>query len=89
LLSGRDSCCRNKTEVWLNNQGIEYDELFMRSEGNNEDDAIIKEKIYKEKIENKYNVMAVFDDRPKVRRMWLRNGLYVFSCDQNCYPVEF
>lgn len=80
LFSGRDSVCRDETILWLDNNGINYDHLIMRPEKNTEKDAIIKERMYREHIEGKYNVRAVFDDRNQVVEMWRSLGL-------PCYQV--
>jgi predicted kinase len=57
--------------------GLEY-ELFMRKNGDLRPDDIIKEEIFREKIEGRYIIKAVIDDRAKVCRMWHRIGLNLF-----------
>ncbi len=57
--------------------------LFMRKEGDYRDDSIVKKEIYEERIKGKYNVIAVFDDRPRVIKMWREQGLFVFNCAQH------
>ena len=89
LLSGRDGSCREETVKWLAENKIDYSELYMREADNCEKDTVIKERIYREKIDGRFVVMAVFDDRACVRRMWLSLGLPVFGCDQAYYPIEF
>lgn len=79
LVSGRDEVCRVETERWLNKYGIQYEELFMRPEGNNEDDRIIKQRIYESQIKEKYQVVFVLDDRNKVVKMWRELGLKCFQ----------
>lgn len=86
IVSGRDGVCRPQTEEWLRRNGIVYDELFMRPAGNTEKDTIVKQRIYDEHIKGKYNVLAVFDDRPCVVRFWRQQGLFVFDCGNG---VEF
>lgn len=75
LVSGRDEVCRKETEKWLKDNGIHYDELFMRPEGNTEKDSIIKRRIFEEHIRDKYNVYFVLDDRNQVVDMWRSLGL--------------
>lgn len=77
IVSGRDESARELTEEWLLKNGITYTELFMRKEGDHRDDTIIKEEIYHQFIEPEYAVIGVFDDRPKVCRMWRKLGLRV------------
>ena len=47
----------------------------MRDKGNFEQDEIIKERIFHKEIEPNYNVLAIFDDRDKVVKMWRNLGL--------------
>jgi hypothetical protein len=46
----------------------------MRPEGDTRPDEVVKRELYKEHIKGKYNVIAVFDDRAKVCRMWNELG---------------
>ena len=82
FLSGREgtSQCRQDTIDWLTKNVCSPDfgckwELLMRGEGNFEPDEIIKERIFHKDIEPKYTVLAVFDDRDKVVKMWRSLGL--------------
>ena len=47
----------------------------MRNKNNFQPDEIVKETIFHKEIEPKYNVIAVFDDRDKVVKMWRNLGL--------------
>lgn len=90
LVSGRDSCCRDLTKKWLIDKGISYyDKLYMRSEGDNRDDRIIKEEIYNKHIKDQYNVLFVLDDRPKMVRHWKDLGLFVLDCNQGDSRIDF
>jgi len=79
LLSGRDGICREQTEQWLADNNIKYTCLFMRDIDNNEKDSIIKERIYREKIESLYNILFILDDRTQVVEMWRNLGLTCFQ----------
>lgn len=57
---------------------IEY-QLFMRKTDDFRKDAIIKEEIYQEHIEGKYNVLLVLDDRRSVVSLWRSLGLTCFQ----------
>lgn len=85
-LSGRDESCRAETEEWLRRWVGEFDELHMRKEGDMRDDRIVKEELYNAHIKGKYNVGLLFDDRPKVARMWKEMGLPVADVGRG---VEF
>ena len=75
LLSGRDCCCTSETESWLESEAIVYDELHMRPAGSHMKDSVVKYDLFKEHVEGKYNVIAVFDDRNQVVDMWRKIGL--------------
>lgn len=77
ICSGRSEDAREATMRWLSHNMIPYDELYMRKEGDKRDDVIVKEEIYHTFIEPKYAVLGVFDDRPKVSRMYRKLGLRV------------
>lgn len=80
LLSGRKESARAATEAWLEHWMIPYDELIMRADDDNRQDAITKKELYENHIQGKYNTLAVFDDRPQVVDMWRRDlGLMVFQ----------
>lgn len=81
FISGREGTleCYNKTFNWLreNILGIYNiaDNIFMRKEKDYRSDEIIKKEIFEENIKDKYNVLAVLDDRKKVVDMWRKEGL--------------
>jgi hypothetical protein len=50
--------------------GIYFDEIFMRPEGNNEKDSVIKKRLFEQHIRGKYYVDFVLDDRDQVVKMW-------------------
>lgn len=70
LFSGRDGVCRPETEEWLERHDIEYDGLFMREKDDDRNDAIIKRELFDAHIRDKYNVLFILDDRPRVCDMW-------------------
>ena len=82
VVSGRDGSCYDLTKQWLIDNRIPFDKLILREVGNNEKDAIIKERIYKENFEGKYNILAVFDDRNQVVEKWREMGLLCLQVAQ-------
>jgi hypothetical protein len=48
----------------------------------NRKDAIMKEELYRQHIEGKYNIKFVLDDRQQVVDMWRGLGLTVFQVDE-------
>jgi len=79
IMSGRDAICRDKTESWLAHNGIQYNALYMRPEGNTEKDSVIKERLYNNHIKGSYNVRFVLDDRDQVVKLWRSLGLKCFQ----------
>lgn len=78
-LSGRDEEFRDVTQQWWYEQGIPFDEFFMRPHGDKQMDAIVKYNLFNNMIGPRYNVLGAFDDRPQVLRMWETIGLPVFA----------
>lgn len=71
IMSGRDSCCEDKTREWLDYWLPQVDyELFMREEGNMQKDTIIKKSLFNNFVNHKYNIHVLYDDRPSVCRMF-------------------
>lgn len=79
VLSGRDSVCRGETVGWLTEHEFWYDAFYMRAEGDMRKDAIVKRELFNKYIKDKYNVVAVFDDRPQMVRLWNLMGLKTFA----------
>jgi hypothetical protein len=72
--------------------------LKMRPIGDNTPDEVLKERWLDESCltvnelsgritQHQHSIDFVFDDRPKVVRMWRRRGVFVFDCNQT--GVEF
>lgn len=71
FMSGRDSCCAVKTRAWLDKYtGILDSYLFMRMQGDNRKDTVVKKELFYKYVNNNFNVHFVLDDRPCILRMW-------------------
>lgn len=78
FMSGRDASCREITNQWLHRYvGLPsaFYELFMRPEGDNRRDDIVKLELFNTHVRNDFNVKYVLDDRAQVVRMWRKLGL--------------
>lgn len=79
LFSGRSDICRPETEKWLKDHiGHTFGnyDLFMRKEGDNRRDSIIKEEMFWEHAAPYWNVVASVDDRNNVlRETWSKLGI--------------
>ena len=82
--SGRNERSRIATQDWLRKNGFSmYQKLYMRKPDDYRSDDIVKQEILDEIIED-YGRKPdmVFDDRPRVVRMWRDNGIFVFNVYQ-------
>lgn len=79
FVSGRKSECREATQAWLLDYFFFEYPLFMRADGDDRDDRIVKEEIYRREIEGKYNVLFVLDDRNRTVAKWRELGLTCFQ----------
>lgn len=82
LMSGRDSAARQKTEAWLQENDVRYDQLHMRAEGDKRRDDLVKYELFNEHIRDQYRVWFVLDDRDQVVKMWRDLGL-------DCFQVNY
>lgn len=82
IFTGRDGVCEADTKQWLKDNKVYFDEFYIRPEGNQEKDFVIKERLFDNHIKDKYNVKYILDDRPQVIKMWHNKGLFVLNCQQ-------
>lgn len=81
FLSGRDEVCRTETYNWLDlhlPEELWAFTLKMRKSGDSRKDSIIKEELFWP-LTKDFDIVAVFDDRPAVVRMWKDLGLTVID----------
>lgn len=85
FVSGREETCYDLTLNWIHkNCSYSFDlykkgiNLYMRKEKDHRKDVIVKLEIL-EDLSSKYNILAVFDDRPSVCRMWRDAGIEVYQ----------
>jgi len=83
--SGRNERSRAATVAWLDANGFWWPgaSLYMRKADDFRSDDIVKREILDEIIRD-YGKKPdmVFDDRPRVVRMWRDNGIFVFNVYQ-------
>ena len=75
---GRSEDTRAMTVAWLQKHGIKFEKLYMRAENDYRSDDIIKKELL-DKIVDDWGKKPdiVFDDRPRVVKMWRDNGVFV------------
>lgn len=83
LVSGREDKYIEPTKLFLNKHNVSYDLLLMRESGDFRKDSIIKKEIFKNKIEGKFSIEFVLDDRNQVVDLW-RNELKI-----PCFQVDY
>ena len=84
LASGRNERSRQATKEWLRANGLGgYQKLYMRKTDDFRNDSIVKREMLDEIIDfyGKKPDM-VFDDRPRVVKMWRDAGVFVFDVYQ-------
>lgn len=80
-MSGRKSITREKTESCLRRDDVPFKHLFMRADGDDRADNIIKHELFNAHVRDNYDVQFVLDDRDQVVDMWRAMGL-------KCVQVE-
>jgi hypothetical protein len=78
-ISGRDERSRLATTIWMRSHDVPFDELIMRPAHDVRPDHVVKEHLYSDRIEPRFSVLGVFDDRDQVVAMWRRIGLPCFQ----------
>jgi len=81
LVSGRGSEYRQPTIDWLRKHGVNFDNLYMRAEGDFRPDDEVKSELA-DQVEKDYRIVGVFDDRKRVVDMWIKRGIFVFDVAQ-------
>jgi len=80
FMSGRDSMCRQDTLNWIRKYTNVTDfKLYMRAEGDERMDAIVKLELFNKNIRANYDIRYCVDDRAQVIRMYRSIGLNVLD----------
>lgn len=86
--AGKEGKYLDKTVEWLEDNGVRFHGIYMRNDGNYENDADLKSAMLDEVV-NEFGYYPVFaiDDRKRVKRMWVDRNVFVFDVNQK--DVEF
>ena len=80
ILTGRQERFAEITKIWLINNNVEYDLIYLRQNDDNREDSLVKKNMYEKYINNNYQVEFVLDDRNQVVDMWRKDlGLKCFQ----------
>lgn len=82
VVSGRDEVCSPETIAWLSKNNVDFEEIYMRSQGDFRPDWQVKEEIWRD-IATRNNIVGLFDDRLQVVRRARALGLKVFNVEYN------
>jgi len=88
-LTARNSSYRSATIKWLKRFLLWDSKMYMRPDGNKDEDYVIKEVLLKQILE-KYDVVGAIDDNPKCVAMYMAYGIptYHFSFNKPTSPKE-
>lgn len=75
FVSGRSDQCREQTEQWLQEHGLPFSPLYMRTEGDHRDDDIIKLELLAQLRADGFEPIMAFDDRNRVVAAWRSAGI--------------
>lgn len=87
ICSGRDDTHEDVTIKWLNDNGIKFDEIWMRPMDLEIDpnkklkDWVVKGRLFNDYIRDRFDVHFVLDDRTQVVQEWRRLGLKVLQVE--------
>ena len=60
---------------WLTDRITRSDEVHMRRRGDTRRDDVIKLDLFNNHVRHRFNVIAAFDDRDRLVKLWRRLGL--------------
>lgn len=75
LLTGREEQHRGLVLEWLIDKRVGHHELHMRPPGDARRDDAVKLDLFNRRVRHRFDVIAVFDDRDRLVRLWRRLGL--------------
>ena len=78
ICTARDWIAGNATREWLMDNGINFDEFYIRAENDRRPDYVVKEEFWRH-IASTYHIRALLDDRDQVVDHARRLGLPCFQ----------
>lgn len=82
IVSARQGDRQAPTEKWLKDNTIPYDGIYMRTQGDTRKDDVVKLELLDKIRKDGYNPVFAVDDRKRVKRMWVQQGIFVFDVNQ-------
>lgn len=75
IVTARAAKYGTHTAFWLAAQGVEYDAMYMRADGDYRQDSTVKHEILDQIKRDGYNVIRAYDDNPNVIQVWQQAGI--------------
>lgn len=83
VITGRSDRVEEETWDWLIDNGIPFNTLYMRSDGDHRDDAVVKAELLNRFVADcrvlPGEIAGVFEDRKQVVDMYRKRGLRVYQ----------
>ena len=80
IVTGRPEKYRLLTIQWMNKHDIPMSEIYMRPDGDFQQDYTLKSGIYNKLTEEGHNIVLAIDDRQQVVDMWRAQGILCLQC---------
>lgn len=84
-VSGRKEESRSITSDWIDKYVGCVGDLYLRANGDNRPDWVVKKEIYENHIQGRFSVWCVFDDRNQTVEMWRELGLTCLQVAPGCF----
>lgn len=87
IFSGRSADTKEATVNWLNRYNVPYSEIHMRPSNDYRRDDILKAEMFENVIgmDNKDQVMCIYDDRDQVVNKWRSMGITCFQVAEGSF----
>lgn len=86
FVTGRNNKYRALTKEWLKRHTTVKDyTLVMRPNNDFRSDELVKEDLYYDEVEKRYDILFVVDDRQRVVDAWRKLGLVCLQCARGDY----
>ena len=84
ILTGRNDSVKKNTVKWLRDNEVSYDHLIMRPKNDHRSDTVFKLEQLK-KLEKKFKIHFIVEDRNRVVKMWRDEGYICLQCKEVDY----
>lgn len=79
ITTARNEKYREVTQLWLDRLDVPYENIFMRKDGDNRPDYVVKNEMLHEQILPSYQPISFADDNPQAINCWRENGIRVIE----------